>query len=201
MKKQLLISLRIMLVLLVITCVVYPLVVWAAAQAFFPRQANGSLVKDAAGKIVGSSLLAQGFTSPWYFHPRPSAAGSGYDPTQSGGTNLGPASRKLIYGAAGFEGAGQLAADYRRENNLAPGIKVPVDAVTRSASGLDPDISLANCLLQAVRVAQARHIPLAQVSRLIRQYTHSPSLGFLNAPYVNVLRLNLVLDKQYPLHP
>src|SRR5579864_180336 len=144
-------------VLTVLLGIVYPLLMTGIAQVLFPSQANGSLVKDASGNVVGSALLAQGFTQPQYFHPRPSAAGSnGYDATASGGSNLGPTNQKLI-------DAVQSNADtYRQENGLAADAQVPVDAVTASASGLDPDISPANAL-QVHRVASARGVSDDQV--------------------------------------
>ncbi len=210
MAKQLVISLRITLVLLLLVSGVYPLVVWGLSQAAFKHQANGSLVTNANGKVVGSALLAQGFTRPEYFHPRPSAAGSGYDPTASSGTNLGPTSDKLINGIhkklpsgkddpSNFDGVKDLAAAYRTENNLPAGALVPVDAVTRSASGLDPQISPANAALQAARVAKARNVSVDTVRQAIAQNTQGRALGFLGEPGVNVLTLNLALDKTAPV--
>ncbi len=209
MAKQLLISIRITVVLLLLVSGIYPLVVWGISQAAFRHQANGSLVTDARGRVVGSALLAQGFTKPEYFHPRPSAAGSGYDPTASSGTNLAPTSDKLINGIhkklpdgkddpGNFDGVKDLAAAYRTENSLPAGTLVPVDAVTRSASGLDPQISPANASLQAARVAKARGIGEDAVHRAIAQNTQGRSLGFLGEPGVNVLALNLALDKAAP---
>ena len=206
MAKQLLISLRITLVLLLLVSGIYPLVVWGVSQAAFKHQANGSLIRNAQGQVVGSELLAQGFTKPGYFHPRPSAAGNGYDPTASSGTNLGPTSDKLINGVhkkdlspgkpdpADFDGVTDLAKAYRTENGLPATALVPVDAVTRSASGLDPQISLANAALQATRVAKARGISEESVRGLIAQNTSGRGLGFLGEPAVNVLKLNLALD-------
>ncbi len=211
MAKQLIISIRITLVLLLIVSGVYPLVVWAISQAAFKNQANGSLVTDASGKVVGSALLAQPFTKPEYFQPRPSAAGNGYDPTASGGTNLGPTSDKLINGihkpklASGkddpsdFDGVKDLAAEYRTTNGLAANAPVPVDAVTRSASGLDPHISPENADLQTARVAKARGVSEDAVREVVKANTEGRSLGFLGEPRVNVLELNLALDKQYPV--
>jgi K+-transporting ATPase ATPase C chain len=137
---------------------------------------------------VGSSLLAQGFTAPKYFHPRPSAAGQGYDAVNSGGTNLGPTSKKLI------EDVKQRVADYRTENGLAPNARVPADAVTSSASGLDPHISVRNALLQAARVAKARGIGEKDVLAKVGAHTEGRTLGLLGEPRVNVLTLNLSLD-------
>lgn len=210
MAKQLIISVRITLVLLLLVSGVYPLVVWGVSQAAFKRQANGSLVTNAGGKVVGSALLAQAFTRPEYLHPRPSAAGSGYDPTASGGTNLGPTSDKLINGIhkklpsgkddpGNFDGVKDLAAAYRTENGLPADARVPVDAVTRSASGLDPQISPANAALQAPRIAHARGVDINIVRQAIAQNTQGRSLGFLGEPGVNVLALNLALDKTAPV--
>jgi len=175
------------LLLTVLCCGVYPAIVWAVGQGLFSDKANGSLVK-VDGKVSGSSLLAQGFAAPNYFHSRPSAAGQGYDASSSSGTNLGPTSKKLI------EDVKQRVADYRAENGLPPDARVPVDAVTSSASGLDPHISPANANLQAGRVAAARGIPKEEVLRKIQARTEGRSLGFLGEPRVNVLRLNLSLD-------
>lgn len=183
---------------------VFPLLVTAIARVAFPRQAAGSLVvRD--GRVVGSSLIGQSFTRARYFHPRPSAAGAGYDATASGGTNLGPTSDKLINGIhktlangqddpGNFDGISDLAREYRRENGLAPDAPVPADAVTRSASGLDPDISPANAMLQAPRVAAARGWPPDAVRRLVASHTRPRQLGLLGEPRVNVLELNLALD-------
>jgi K+-transporting ATPase ATPase C chain len=185
---------------------VFPFAITALAQVMFHHQANGSLIEQ-GGKIIGSELIGQPFTKPQYFHPRPSAAGSnGYDATSSQGTNLGPTSDKLINGIHkklpngkddpnNFDGIKDLAAAYRKENNLAVDALVPPDAVTRSASGLDPEISPANATLQAPRVAQARHVPAEAVMELVRQHTEGRTLGFMGEPRVNVLLLNLALDK------
>lgn len=175
------------LLLAVICCGVYPLAVWGIGQAVFPRQANGSLVQR-NGRVVGSSLIAQRFREPRYFHPRPSAAGDGYDATASGGTNLGPLSKKLI------DAVGERVAAYRRDNGLRPNVRVPVDAVTSSASGLDPDISVENALLQAGRVAAARGVPIDTVLRMVEAHTAARDLGIFGERRVNVLMLNLDLD-------
>jgi K+-transporting ATPase ATPase C chain len=176
-------------VLTVLLGIVYPLLMTGIAQVLFPNQSNGSLVRDSSGNVVGSALLAQGFTQPQYFHPRPSAAGSnGYDATASGGSNLGPTNQKLI------DTVQSNADAYRQENNLAADAAVPVDAVTSSASGLDPDISIANALLQAPRVAAARGMSEDQVRTLVNQYTEGRTLFVLGEPRVNVLKLNLALD-------
>jgi len=203
--SQLLTSIKITIVLLVIVSGIYPLVVWGVAQVTMPAQANGSLVKSANGQVIGSALLAQSFTKPQYFHPRPSAAGSGYDATASGGTNLGPTSDKLIGGIhkklangkddpSNFDGVKDLAVAYRAENGLPPTTLVPVDAVTRSASGLDPDISIANARLQAKRIAAARGLAVGAIDQIIDKTKQGRALGFLGEPRVNVLQLNLALD-------
>jgi len=212
MAKQLLISIRVTLVLLLVVSGIYPLVVWGLSQAAFRHQANGSLLTNAQGQVIGSELLAQGFAKPEYFHPRPSAAGSGYDPTASSGTNLGPTSDKLINGIhkklpngkddpTNFDGVKDLAAAYRKDNGLADNTPVPVDAVTRSASGLDPHITPANAEHQIARVAKARGVSEDTVRGLVKQNTQGRSLGFLGEPVVNVLTLNVALDKAAPMPP
>ncbi len=175
------------LLLVVACCGIYPLAVWAVAQGLFPREANGSLVR-VGGKVAGSSLLARGFAGAAYFHPRPSAAGQGYDAANSSGTNLGPTSKKLL------EDVKQRVADYRAENGLPAGAPVPADAVTSSASGLDPHIGIENARLQADRVAKARGLPREEVLRKIAAHTETRSLMILGEPRVNVLMLNLDLD-------
>ena len=185
---QLRISLTATLFLAVLLCGIYPLAVWLLAQGLFPANANGSLVMR-NGKILGSSLISQGFTVPKYFHPRPSAAGQGYDATSSGGSNLGPTSIKLV------DAVRQRVDDYRTENNLFPDALVPADAVTTSASGLDPHISLKNALLQAARVARARGLSEDFVLKQVKLHTEGRDLGILGEePRVNVLMLNLALD-------
>jgi K+-transporting ATPase ATPase C chain len=175
------------LLLAVLCCGIYPVAVWAVGQGLFSDKANGSLVRY-NGKVVGSALIAQGFTGPAYFHPRPSAAGQGYDAVHSGGTNLGPTSKKLI------EDVKQRVADYRAENGLSSDTPVPADAVTSSASGLDPHISVRNALLQAARVAKARGIGEKDVLAKVEAHTEGRTLGFLGESRVNVLTLNLSLD-------
>lgn len=177
------------LVLAVICCGAYPLVVYAIAQIAFHHKANGSLIVDAQGTVRGSRLIGQPFASDQYFHPRPSAAGNGYDAISSGGSNLGPTSKKLADGIA------QNVSDYRTQNGLSTDVPVPADAVTASASGLDPHISLANAEIQAARVAKARGMSVEKVRELIRQNTEGPDLGLLGEPGVNVLMLNLALDE------
>lgn len=191
--KNLITDLRISLVatlsLAILLCGIYPLIVWALSQGLFPDKANGSLMMKSE-KTVGSSLISQGFTDPKYFHPRPSAAGQGYDAASSGGSNLGPTSKKLI------DTVKQRLHDYRIENGLAPDAVVPADAVTASGSGLDPHISVKNALLQAPRVARARGLAENTVFKQIDLHTEGRDLGILGDPRVNVLILNLALDKQ-----
>ena len=184
---ELLISLKATLSLAVILCGLYPMLVWVMAQGLFPTEANGSLVMR-KGTMVGSKLIAQGFTDLKYFHPRPSAAGQGYDATSSGGSNLGPTSKKLV------DTVRQRVDDYRSENNLAPDAMVPADAVTASASGLDPHISVQNALLQAPRVARDRGLGEDIVLTQINLHTEGRDLGILGEPRVNVLMLNLALS-------
>jgi K+-transporting ATPase ATPase C chain len=184
---ELRISLVAVLSLAAIVCVLYPAAVWVLAQGLFPAKANGSLIVR-SGTTLGSSLIGQGFAGPKYFHPRPSAAGQGYDAVRSGGSNLGPTSKKLV------DAVRQRAADYRAGNNLGPEILVPADAVTTSASGLDPHISLNNALLQTPRVARARGLDEMAVRKLVEAYTQGRDLGIFGEPRVNVLMLNLALD-------
>jgi K+-transporting ATPase ATPase C chain len=185
--NELRISVIATLCLAVLLCGVYPALVWAVAQGLFHSQANGSLV-SVKGQVIGSSLLGQQFSGPGYFHPRPSAAGDGYDAANSSGSNLGPTSQKLIAAVK------ERVATYRAENNLAPGVLIPVDAVTASASGLDPHISVSNTLLQARRVAKARGVSEETVRGRIAAHTEGRALGILGEPRVNVLMLNLDLD-------
>jgi K+-transporting ATPase ATPase C chain len=175
------------LLLAFLCCGVYPAVVWAVGQGLFSDKANGSLIR-VNGKVVGSALIAQGFVGPASFHPRPSAAGQGYDAVNSGGTNLGPTSKKLI------EDVRQRVAAYRAENGLSPDTPVPADAVTSSASGLDPHISVRNATLQAARVAKARGIGEKDLLAKIEAHTEGRTFGILGEPRVNVLTLNLSLD-------
>ncbi len=168
---------------------VYPLAITGMAQVVFPFQANGSLLTDGQGSVIGSALIGQSFAKPQYFHPRPSAAGqNGYDATSSGGSNLGPTNKALT------DAVQQRAVAYRQENGLAADAPVPVDAVTASGSGLDPDISPANAMLQVHRVAAARGLTDQQVQALVEQYTQGRTLFILGEPRVNVLELNRALD-------
>ena len=188
----------------VLTGLVFPGVVWAIGRVVFPSQAAGSFIKDAQGNVVGSTLLGQSFTKPEYFHPRPSAAGAGYDAASSSGTNLGPTSDKLINGVKDdpatkdvdetYPGFRDLARTYREENGLAPDTVIPADAATRSASGLDPDISPANADLQVARVARSRGLAAGRVRQAVADNTSGRWLGLIGEPRVNVLQLNLALD-------
>jgi K+-transporting ATPase ATPase C chain len=191
MRRQLLPALVMLLVFTVLTGVVYPLVVTGIGQVLFHDQANGSIVEQ-DGQPVGSALIGQPFTGLEYFHPRPSAAGEGYDGSASSGSNLGPTNPDLL---ADVE---ERAAAYRQLNGLAPDTPVPVDAVTGSSSGLDPHISVANARLQATRVATARGVLAEQVLALVEEHTDGRDLGVLGEPGVNVLELNLALDQAFP---
>ena len=180
-------SIVVTVLLAFLCCGLYPVVVWAIAQAAFSEKANGSLLK-VGGNVVGSSLIGQGFKGPAYFHPRPSAAGKGYDAANSGGTNLGPTSKRLI------EDVRSRVAAYREENGLPTESMVPADAATTSASGLDPHISLANAVDQAGRVAAARGLTKEEVMKKVRAHAEGRIFGILGEPRVNVLMLNLDLD-------
>ena len=176
------------LILAAVCCGVYPLVVFGIAQVVFHDKANGSLIVEKDGTVRGSTLLGQGFTAEKYFHPRPSAAGNGYEATSSGGSNLGPTSQKLN------DAIKERIAAYRQENSLKDTEAVSADAVTASASGLDPHISVRNADVQAPRVAKARNIAVEKVLALVHANTDPASLGFLGEPGVNVVKLNLALD-------
>jgi K+-transporting ATPase ATPase C chain len=176
------------IVLAVVCCGIYPLVVFGIAQAAFHDKANGSLIVDKDGTVRGSKLLGQGFTAEKYFHPRPSAAGNGYDAANSGASNLGPTSQKLN------DAVKDRIATYRTENGLKDSDAVPADAVTASGSGLDPHISLRNAELQIPRVAKARGLEADKVRAFVKQFTDSADLGMLGEPGVTVLQLNLALD-------
>ncbi len=176
-------------VLAVVCCGLYPLIVFGISQALFHDKANGSLILDKDGVVRGSKLLAQGFTSAKYFHPRPSAAGSGYDAANSGGSNLGPTSQKLN------DAIKDRVAAYRKENGLGENDSVSGDAVTASGSGLDPHISPRNAELQTPRVAKARGLSEEKVRELIQRYIDARDLDVFGDPGVNVLELNLALDQ------
>jgi K+-transporting ATPase ATPase C chain len=192
LRRQLFTGLKMTIALIVLTAGVYPAAVWAVGQVAFKHQANGSLTK-ADGKIVGSSLIGQSFADkdgnpiPKYFQPRPSE--HGYDATNSGGSNLGPSNPKL------FADVQARVIAYRQLNGLPDNASVPVDAVTESGSGLDPDISIANALDQAPRVARARGLPADTVTNLVHAHTDGRQWGILGEKTVNVLDLNLALDR------
>jgi potassium-transporting ATPase KdpC subunit len=237
-------GLRLTVALTILTGLLYPAAMTGLSELIFPKQAKGSLV-SVNGKVVGSSLIAQGFTKPEYFHPRPSAAGNGYDATASGGTNLGPTSAKLLHGTTkmddknteivDFDGLDDRIVHYCLDNGIpydssslldqfkdsqgnlddvklikafnddkkplvfTPKTPIPADAVTASASGLDPHISPTNAELQAARVAKARGVSEEQVKPLIAQYTDRADWGFFGEPRVDVLLLNVALDQRFPI--
>jgi potassium-transporting ATPase KdpC subunit len=244
MLKELGPGLRLTIVFTVLTGLLYPAVMTGLSEVIFPRQSAGSLV-TVNGKVVGSSLIGQPFAKPEYFHPRPSAAGNGYDASSSGATNLGPTSAKLVHGTTkmddkknevvDFDGIDLRIVHYCLDNDIpyasstpldqfkdshgdldevklikafnddktplvfTPKAPIPQDAVTASASGLDPHISPANAEIQAARVAKARGASGDQVKQLITQFTDRPDWGFLGEPRVNVLLLNVALDRQFPV--
>jgi K+-transporting ATPase ATPase C chain len=243
MWEQILPGLRINIFATILFGVIYPLAITGVCQVLFPRQANGSLI-TAGDKVIGSEIIGQNFTKPEYFQPRPSAAGSGYDATASGGSNLGPTSAKLVRGTTkmddkknevvDFDGINLRIVHYCVDNDIpyessapldgfkdakgglddvklikafnddkapllfTPKAPIPADAVTGSASGLDPHISPASAQVQAPRVAKARGISVEQANQLLAQFTEGPALGLLGEPRVNVLKLNLALDQQFP---
>ena len=189
--KNLFSAILITIVTTVLLGIVYPLVVTGLAQIIFPHQANGSLIKNERGEIVGSELIGQPFASPGYFYSRPSAAGAaGYDAGASSGSNLGPTNEKLI---------ARIRADVEKFQAENPGKPIPVDLVTTSGSGLDPHISPANSEFQLPRVARARGLSETQVREIVRKYTEDRQFGLLGEPRVNVLLVNLELDKRYQL--
>ncbi|MGO8764525.1 MAG: K(+)-transporting ATPase subunit C [Limisphaerales bacterium] len=178
------------LVFAIVGCGIYPLIVFGLGQLMFPHQANGSLLIDKTGAVRGSALLCQNFTSDKYFHPRPSAAGNnGYDPTSSGGSNLGPTSSNLVANIT------QNIAAYRSDNGMATNAPVPADAVTESGSGLDPDISLQNAELQMPRVAKERGMTVDELRKIVEQNAEGRALGVFGVPRVNVVTLNFALDQ------
>jgi potassium-transporting ATPase KdpC subunit len=179
------------LVLAVVCCGLYPLIVFGISQLLFCDQANGSLITGADGSVRGSKLLGQAFADPKYFHPRPSAAGNGYDAISSGGSNLGPTSKKLA------DAIRDRITAYRAENGLSGTEPVPSDAVTASGSGLDPEISQRNAELQIGRVAKSRGLSESKVREVVQQNTNGRDLGVFGDPGVNVLQLNLALDQQH----
>jgi potassium-transporting ATPase KdpC subunit len=189
MKKNLVTAVLMTIVTTVLLGIIYPLVVTGLAKVLFPHQANGQLI-ERNGKVVGSRIVGQAFTGPGYFHSRPSAAGNGYDGANSGGSNLGPTNQKLI------DRVKQDVASLQAEN---PGTPVPINLITTSASGLDPDISPAAADFQIARVARERGVSQDELRRLLAKHTEGRQLGFLGEPRVNVLELNLDLDATHPL--
>jgi potassium-transporting ATPase KdpC subunit len=203
--KQLRPAILLTLFFVLVTGFAFPVAVWAIGRVAFPNQAGGSLIEGGDGQVVGSRLLGQSFSKPQYFHPRPSAAGAGYDAANSSGTNLGPTSDKLVNGIdddpatrdtdethLGFR---DLTQAYRAENGLASDATIPADAATRSASGLDPHISPGNAELQAERVAKTRNLSVGRVRKLVADHALGRPLGIFGEPRVNVLELNLALDR------
>jgi K+-transporting ATPase ATPase C chain len=190
MRKDIVIAVRVTLVTLVLTGLAYPLVMTGLAQAIFPGKANGSLIRDDNGTIVGSELIGQVFTNPAYLQGRPSAAGNGYDATASGGSNLGPTSKKLRDRVSGD------VARLRKDNPDAP-LPIPDDLVTTSASGLDPDLSPSAALWQVARIARARQVAPERIIAVVESRTEGRDLGVFGEPRINVLTLNLALDRQF----
>ena len=188
MKRNLITAILMTIATTILLGLIYPLVVTGIAQVLFPKQANGNLI-EAHGKVIGSRLIAQAFTGPEYFHPRPSAVA--YDPTNSNGSQLGPTNRKLIERVEG-----EVAAD-RAEN---PGAPVPIDLVTTSASGFDPDITPAAAQFQLTRVAKERGATVQQLRSLVARHTNDRQFGILGEARVNVLELNLELDQRFPMN-
>ncbi|HVO60406.1 MAG TPA: potassium-transporting ATPase subunit KdpC [Terriglobales bacterium] len=190
MKKNVLIAVLMTIATTILLGIIYPLVMTGIAQVIFPKKANGQLIQR-AGKVVGSSIIGQGFTSPGYFHPRPSFAGNGFDAANSNGSQLGPTNQKLIDRVKGDVSSAQA------EN---PGTPVPIDLVTGSGSGLDPHITPAAAEFQLHRVAKERGVSLDQLLALVVKHTEGRQWGFLGEPRVNVLELNLDLDQQFPMN-
>ncbi|SRR5712692_2830733 len=189
MKKNLITAILMTLATTVLLGIIYPLVVTAMAQVLFPNKANGQLIqKD--GRVVGSTIIGQGFSGSGYFHSRPSAAGNGYDAANSGGSNLGPTNQKLIDRVKGDVAAAEAEK---------PGTPVPIDMVTTSASGFDPHITPAAAAFQVPRVAKARGVSEDELTRLVAGHTEGRQLGVLGEPRVNVLELNLDLDRRFPV--
>lgn len=191
MKKNLITAVLMTIATTILLGVVYPLVVTGLAQVIFPRQANGQLIQK-AGQTVGSALIGQGFSGAGYFHPRPSAAGNGYDAANSGGSNLGPTNQKLI---------DRVKADVSTAQSENPGTAVPIDLVTTSASGFDPHITPAAAEFQLSRIAKERGATVDQLRLLLAKHTEPRQFGILGEPRVNVLELNLELDEKFPTTP
>ena len=188
MKKNFVISVLMTIATTILLGIIYPLVVTGLAQVLFPHKANGQLIqKD--GKVIGSSIIGQGFSGAAYFHPRPSAAGNGYDAANSGGSNLGPTNQKLIDRVKGDVATAQA------DN---PGTPVPIDLVTTSASGFDPHITPASADFQLQRVSKERGVTADQLRTLVKKHTEGRQLGILGEARVNVLELNLELDERFP---
>jgi K+-transporting ATPase ATPase C chain len=188
MKKNLWTSFAMTVIMTLLLGLIYPLVVTGLAQMIFPHKANGQLIVK-NGKVIGSKIIGQGFSGPGYLHSRPSAAANGYDAANSGGSNLGPTNQKLL---------DRVKADVASAQAANPGMPVPIDMVTTSASGLDPDITPANAKFQLPRVAKARGISVEQVQAVISKHTDGRQFGILGEPRVNVLELNLDLDRRFP---
>jgi len=188
MRRNLIISVLMTIATTVLLGIIYPLVVTGLSQVLFPHKANGQLI-EANGKVIGSRIIGQAFSSPGYFHSRPSAAGNGYDATASNGSQWGPTNQKLVHRVKGDVAAAQA------EN---PSVPIPIDLVTASASGLDPEISPAAAAFQLPRVAKARGISEEQLRQLVAKHTDNRQLRFLGEPRVNVLELNLDLDEEFP---
>jgi len=189
MKKNLLISVLMTIATTILLGIIYPLVVTGLAQLFFKDKANGQLIVQ-NGQVVGSRIIGQAFTSPAYFHSRPSSAGNGYDAANSNGSQLGPTNHALI---------DRVKADVASNQADNPGRPVPIDLVTSSGSGLDPHITPAAAEFQVLRVAKERGVDREQLRQLIARHTEGRQWGFLGEPRVNVLELNLDLDQRYPL--
>ncbi len=185
--KDLITSALMVLVFTVALGVIYPLAVWGVSQVVFPYQANGSLIKNSIGEIIGSELIGQNFTAEKYFHPRPSAAGNGYDAGASSGSNLGPTSQKLI---------DRIKTDAETLQAENPNQPIPADLVTTSGSGLDPHISPEAAEFQIPRIAKARNISEVELQKIVAKFTEGRDLGVFGEPRVNVLKLNLELDKK-----
>ncbi len=209
MKDTLLVALRATFVTLVLTGILYPLAVTGIAQVVFPQRANGSMVTDDKGREVGSELIGQSFVDAAYLRSRPSA--NSYDGANSGGTNLGTTSAKLREGAPddpatkdvdeSFTGVVDLAKAYRADNGLDDSVEIPADAMSRSASGIDPHVSPENARLQAVRIAKARAVTVERVVAIVDQYSEGRELGVFGEPRVNVLAANLALDRTFGVPP